>query len=667
MPTKLLAALVLTATPAAAGPPAVVVNEVFYNAPDDLDRVQWVELHNTTGQPVPVGGWTLDKGKLLTAPADAVIPPNGFLVFALDHNEFVKAYTNQVKLAGTLGRPLKRNGEKLELRDGQGKVVDVVRYGDTAPWPASPDGAGASLERICPAAPGDAPENWAPSPLPPTAKPAGTPGRANAALAATLPSVIKPLAEVSSTPPDKPLTVTADIAGGDPAREVTLLYRTLTDGRDGREVALPMAKGADGKWAASIPGQKAETLLRYRVRAVGEAGTRRHFPAEHDLRPTRSTYVLDKPGPATVGRGVLLRGRADHQPPGDAPRPPRGTSAFVHIDAKTGAVEVFDHIHAPPRNRRPGDGFIVHFGKDRPYRGQTACSLFWEGSERWLLAEALAYDLYRRAGHAAQLTEFVRLAVDGRPAGHFLLVERPNKGFLRRNGVDPGGKLYKVNWWGGGLEGTHEQKTHPHSGHDDLKEVLELLEKTRRKPDEQWAAIQKHVDVDQMATMFAVSDLLSNWDGYFNNHFVYHDARRDKWLLYPWDHDQTWGDGMGGELLVDMPLLYGSREVNREGIGPGWWRPGGVFSKPLLSNPHFRKVYLEKVRKLLDETFTNKVCDPVIDELIGAVAEDAAAQAKSRGEDPAGARERWTNHAKGFKTFVAQRRAFLLAQPELKR
>ncbi|MBX9623071.1 MAG: CotH kinase family protein [Gemmataceae bacterium] len=666
MPANVWAALLLTAAPAAAGPPAVVVNEVFYHAPNDLDRVQWVELHNTTDQPVAVGGWTLDKGKVLTVPAGTSIPARGFLVFALDADEFAKAYGDGVKLAGTLGRPLKRGGEKLELRDDRGAVVDVVRYGDDAPWPVSADGYSASLERICPDAPGDSPENWAGTPLPTTPRPAGTPGRANAAYAAAPPPVVSAVTQAATVPPDRPFPVSAKASGE--VREVTLLYRVVTPERVGAEASVPMAKGADGAWAASIPEQPAGVLLRYRVRAIGADGTKRLFPAEHDLRPTLSAYVHDPFGPTPLARAVLIRGRADRQPPGDAPRPPRGSSAFVHADPKTGAVELFDYVHAAPRNRRPGDGAILHFHKDKPCRGMTAATLMYEGSDRWLLAEALSYDLYRRAGNAAPLAEFVRLTADGRPAGTYLLLERPNKSFLRRNGVDPGGNLYKVNWWGGGLEGTHERKSGTGPAHDDLKEMIDRLAKTRRKPDEQWKVIQKHVDVDQMATFFAVSDLLSNWDGYFNNHYIYHDTKRDRWQLYPWDHDQTWGDGMDGDrLLVDMPLFYGAEGVNPGGIGPGWWRPGGVFSTPLLANPHFKKVYLEKVRKLLAETFTEKVYHPVVDELVGRLADDAAADAKARGEDPAAARARWTDQAASFKTFVTKRRAWLLARPELKR
>ena len=60
----LLAMMPLTAARA-----EVVINEIFYNAPDDRDDMQWIELHNTAAQAVDLSGWTLDEGKSFTFPA----------------------------------------------------------------------------------------------------------------------------------------------------------------------------------------------------------------------------------------------------------------------------------------------------------------------------------------------------------------------------------------------------------------------------------------------------------------------------------------------------------------------------------------------------------------------------------------------------------------------
>jgi hypothetical protein len=154
----LLLALAVVATgPVPASRGGVMVNEIFYNAPDDLDDLQWVEVHNTSGQAVDLGGWTLDDGKVFTFPAKITLSCNGYLVVALSPERFGKVYGGTA--LGPFKRPLKRGGEKLVLKDAAGNVVDTVRYKDRAPWPEGADGESASLERICPASSGDTADN----------------------------------------------------------------------------------------------------------------------------------------------------------------------------------------------------------------------------------------------------------------------------------------------------------------------------------------------------------------------------------------------------------------------------------------------------------------------------------------------------------------------------
>src|SRR5947199_346597 len=92
----------------------------------------------------------------------------------------------------------------LSLLTARGQKVDGIRYGSRAPWPLAADGYSSSLERICPTAPGDGPDNWAPSPLPEgTRKPAGTPGKKNANFAPRLPPIVS---KVVLTPTHAPPT-----------------------------------------------------------------------------------------------------------------------------------------------------------------------------------------------------------------------------------------------------------------------------------------------------------------------------------------------------------------------------------------------------------------------------------------------------------------------------
>ncbi|MFO0897393.1 MAG: CotH kinase family protein [Pirellulales bacterium] len=691
--TNLVAAVLLAISAEAAVSHPVVINEIYYNAPDDRERVQWIELHNQSAAAVDVAGWTIDEGKVLALPVGASIPPRGYLIVALDADEFAAAYPDAPPPAALLTRALKRGGEKLELRTATGQVVDRARFKDEAPWPSSADGRSASLERICPNAPGDLAENWGGSPLPDLPQPSGTPGARNTNYAQTLPPVVEvqPFAAIAA--PAQALAIKAQVRGA--ASDVGLLYRTVRPDNSSDEAVLPMRRGDDGAWAAEIPPQPAGTLVRYRVRAAGADGTLRFAPAESDLRPAFSTYVHAAWQPLPVSRAILLLSEEDREgaeaqhgggrrwffggrDQGETPRAPLGRSALVHVAANSTEGTLFDHIHAIPRTHRPGSGFILHFQKDRAFNGQTAASLLFEGIEQSLVAESLAYDLYRRAGNAAPLTEFMRLTVDGQPRGTHLLIERPNKGFLRRNKIDPGGNLYKIIWYGNGLIGTHEKKTNVQGGHEDLEHIVARLDETAGDPNAQWELIRAAFDVDQVATHFAANMVLSHWDGYFNNYFAYHDTKRDKWVLFPWDHDGAWGGGErdGRYPLSELPLDFGteaaippgeSRPIRGLGFGggngPRWWRPGGVFSNPLLANPHFRKVFLAKTRAILERQFTPEIYDPLIDELTARLA--AEAPADSEGDFPF---DRWqmAGTAEELKAFVRDRREFLLGQEELR-
>ena len=179
-----VAALLAACACANPAPAAVVINEIFYHAPDDLDDLQFVELHNTGDQAVSLAGWKLTKVIRYEFPAGTTIGPGGYLVVCKSLREFRRHYGFDA--AGQYEGSLSHSGEEIELRDAAGKKVDNVKYKTRSPWPVAPDGYGSSLERICPTAPGNVPENWAASPLAPgSPKPGGTPVDAVALLQCT--------------------------------------------------------------------------------------------------------------------------------------------------------------------------------------------------------------------------------------------------------------------------------------------------------------------------------------------------------------------------------------------------------------------------------------------------------------------------------------------------
>ena len=285
--------------------------------------------------------------------------------------------------------------------------------------------------------------------------------------------------------------------------------------------------------------------------ATGPKGAIRRFPAETEPRPDFSAYVPGPVEPATIPLGWIIHtsekemkaaeARANtpmyrgFQPPNpremavglvdappdfnpgrDGPGGPRGwggrppgfgggrggpgrggrfgqapsepgsfTSAFVYFDPDTQKTELFDFVQI---NGRKG-GRKVHLDRDHSLGGMTTFALIFEGDTA-ALVEPLAYEVYRRAGMPAERSHHVRLWVNGRPTGYTVLVEQPNRAFLRRHQIGDDGNMYKLLWYGGDLIGQHEKHTHRRQGHSDLVAVVEGLEKTTGAA--QWEFIQKH-------------------------------------------------------------------------------------------------------------------------------------------------------------------------------
>ena len=72
---------------------AVVINEIFYHAPNDWDRLQWIELFNSGKEAVDVSGWSLTKAVKLKFPVGTKIDAGGYLVITRDNEVFKRFYS----------------------------------------------------------------------------------------------------------------------------------------------------------------------------------------------------------------------------------------------------------------------------------------------------------------------------------------------------------------------------------------------------------------------------------------------------------------------------------------------------------------------------------------------------------------------------------------------
>jgi len=159
----------------------VILNELYYHPVSEDDDDQFIELHNRTGEPIPLEGWRLEDGVEFTFPASAVIPPRGYLVVARNARRLMERYPwlNATNLVGDFNGRLAHGGERIALTrpdwvvqtNAAGEVVtnqihilvDEVTWRDGGRWPVWADGGGSSLERVHPDTHGRHPAHWADS------------------------------------------------------------------------------------------------------------------------------------------------------------------------------------------------------------------------------------------------------------------------------------------------------------------------------------------------------------------------------------------------------------------------------------------------------------------------------------------------------------------------
>jgi hypothetical protein len=229
----------------------VVINELMYNPNSTNDALEFLELRNITGSPVPLfdpaipqNTWRLRRGIDFNFPPSVTIPAGGYVVVVsfdpatapTQRAAFEAVYGTNATLVGPYSGKLDNAGEPVELQKPDAPqtipgpdfglvpyiVVDRVVYSDRAPWPSSPDGLGDALKRVDSALYGNEPLNWLGG--------AATPGAANFAAATNRPPVLTAIANrsvhrgytvaftASASDPDMPgQSLTYSLLAGAPA------------------------------------------------------------------------------------------------------------------------------------------------------------------------------------------------------------------------------------------------------------------------------------------------------------------------------------------------------------------------------------------------------------------------------------------------------------------
>jgi len=152
----------------------VLINEIHYDPEPNTEEVEFIELHNNGSEAVDIGGWQFTEGISFTMPAGVGIPAGGYVVVCENPAAFAAKFGGGA--FGPWSGKLRNEGEKIVLKNPQGRTMDEVDYGLGFPWPLGSRGTGSSMELVHPSLDNNLGGSWRAS-----GQPAGCAGNASPA------------------------------------------------------------------------------------------------------------------------------------------------------------------------------------------------------------------------------------------------------------------------------------------------------------------------------------------------------------------------------------------------------------------------------------------------------------------------------------------------------
>jgi hypothetical protein len=696
----------------------VRISEVMYHpvAEEDFeDQHEFVELHNAGELPADLTGWAFDRGLSWTFDG-GTLEPGGTLVLAADPSSLADVYDleGMQVLGGYAGR-LSNGGELLRLVDAAGDVVDELRYDDAFPWPIGADALGASapwlpadwlpvedhalrgrsLQRLSFEAPGDDPANWVASPLD-----GADPGVVVSAVGPELPAVALAWVWGDGGPgplvPGQPVALQVFLSG-EPPPGLHLEWFADDVQVDGEPLlSAPLLAAGDGLWAATLPAQPDETILRARIAADDGVLS----PRPNDPMAWHAAFVAwPVPGSTRPYRlyvdTVRWTSLWDAVQPGrliDSCNPNPGwdlrVPAVFVVDGDVYDVQVRyqgsrwnrSNGRSIPTWPAPGPdrpaplralSWSVKFPRYAPFEGRSSIVLnkLTQGCPG--LNAAVGFGLFDEVGLPVPEVRFARLFINGAYFNYTLEIESPGEEMLDRwlaaappsAPPEPGAPhLFKSGGcncdegpygWGDGrpledhcgytalerTEWTYERKTWDWAGHDELQALLEDHEAARGGSDEDLAAfLADRFDVELVLSYLAVMNWAVPFDDMFQNHYWVQRRSDGRWFFAPWDLDLDFGGWKGADASIHMG------EEGDPDNRSGWWhRVKDSFLA--VYRPEYEARLLE-----LNETVLHPVAV--------SARVDAVEAAWSLGEaaaSPGGLECSFVDSAAAFRSFAQQR------------
>jgi spore coat protein H len=294
------------------------------------------------------------------------------------------------------------------------------------------------------------------------------------------------------------------------------------------------------------------------------------------------------------------------------------------------------------------------------YYGQRALNFNSMYTDKSLMREKLAWDIFHDLGALAPTAMHANFSINGEPKGLYALIPKVDKYFLAVNGRTEAPMYEADDYWNLAdltvrpdslLKLYYAKEIGPSADYSDLARLIAAL---NGAPDGSFADTVRHYfDTTSILRWFAVNTLTMMGDSYNKNYLLYRDTSRaaQQWTIIPWDYDLSWG--RTGDLAIPYPssLLNDGFAYTFSPLSG----PDNVLKDRFIATPELWNGFRAYLAGVLDTVFTEARLWPRIDSLAALIRPSAAA-------DP----ERWgtmqdfDEHVEALKYYVTARRSYLL-------
>ena len=192
--------------------------------------------------------------------------------------------------------------------------------------------------------------------------------------------------------------------------------------------------------------------------------------------------------------------------------------------------------------------------KNHPFNSDVL-NLNAEYRDKSKMRNGLAFKLFKVMGQPAPHSEFVNFLVNGKYMGVYHNVEQVDEFFLERHNKERGDMFKAVNH-GANLGLLLNYDKYPETYEKKIGDGSDytLLQKFNSKlyfynNNDVTQAIDNLIEINNFLTFFAIEFVIVDEDGVTKNFYLYFNTLTNKFEIFPWDNDASYGNNWRGEYV----------------------------------------------------------------------------------------------------------------------